>query len=117
VFYANNDPRAITGAKFVAQTGASLAMAKLGGSFEKKMSETSYFSWKMYQGAMRIGVPRTAHAALGASIRFGQNYGVPLTNNLAGSLSSSAAGTGADAVAPPPTPVPTPAPTGSPASK
>ena len=106
VLYADNDPHAITSAKFVAQAGASLVMAKLGGSFEKKMNENSYLSWKMYQGAMRIGVPRVAYSALGASIRFGQTYGVPLTNNLAGSLSSSAAGAAADAVAPPPSTAP-----------
>lgn len=101
VLYANNDPHTITNAKFLAQAGTGLVLAKAGLSFEAKMNETSYLSWKLYQGALRVGVPRIAFSALGTSIRFGQNYGVPLTNNLAGSLSSSAAGAAADALAPP----------------
>ncbi|WP_223648596.1 hypothetical protein [Hymenobacter psoromatis] len=64
------------------------------------MTENSYLSWKLYQGAMHVGTPRVAFPLLNAGIRFGQSYGVPLTNSLVGALGFSAAGMAADSLAP-----------------
>ena len=58
---------------------------------------------------MHVGTPRVAFPLLDTGVRFGQSYGVPLTNSIVGAFGFSAAGVGADWLAPNPTvPVPTP---------
>ncbi|WP_223648598.1 hypothetical protein [Hymenobacter psoromatis] len=99
VLYADNNPRTITTAKFLAQAGTGLLLTR-GGKYLEKMTENSYLSWKLYQGAMHVGTPRVALPLLDTGVRFGQTYGIPLTNSIIGAFGFSATGMAADSLAP-----------------
>jgi hypothetical protein len=78
IFYAANDPRSISGAKFMAQATVGLAVGTFGGRLEEHLAEHQFRAWRVYTLATLLRTPSWGQPALAAGLRFGQEYGTPL---------------------------------------
>jgi hypothetical protein len=82
IFYAANDPRSISGAKFMAQAAVGLTVGTFGGQLEEHLAAHQFRAWRVYTLATLLRTPRWGQPALAAGLRFGQEYGTPLSVGL-----------------------------------